>query len=276
MQEGEGNLRYEIYIDSLFLLHFTLNLYLLQLLNRSLHRPATRKRLLLGAVAAAVGGCAAVLLPIGSGLLKLAACVSADAAVLFLVFRPVGWQAFLRLAERMVWFGCLLGGCFLLLGQIPLFAGLERTMTGLLAVGGILCLIFSGRLAEGEGRGEKICRVELVGKDGGRLVVSAVVDTGNSLREPISGQPVSVLDQECFQKLFKEEPEGFRLIPYHSVGCDRGMMQGYEIAEMVIELEGVRRVCRNPYVGISRTRVAAGAEYQLLLHPAVLSDGKNG
>lgn len=269
-------MRYEIYIDSLFLLHFTLNLYLLQLLNRSLHRPATRKRLLLGAVSAAVGGCAAILFPAGGSLPKLVLCAAVDAAVLFWVFRPAGWRAFFRLAERMVWFGCLLGGCLLLLGQLPLLAGWERSMTGLLAVGGLFCLIFSGRLAERDRQEEKPCRVELVGKDGGRLVVSAVVDTGNSLREPISGQPVSVLDQECFHKLFEKEPEGFRLIPYHSVGCDRGVMQGYEIAEMVIELEGVRRVCRKPYVGISRTQVAAGAEYQLLLHPAVLSDGKNG
>ena len=53
-------------------------------------------------------------------------------------------------------------------------------------------------------------------------------------------------------------------------------MKGYEIEELVIEQEGVRKICRNAYVGVSKTQVAAGAEYQLLIHPALLTDRKSG
>ena len=46
-------MQYEIYIDSLFLLDFAMNLYLLLLVNRNLNHTATWKRLLAGA---ALGG----------------------------------------------------------------------------------------------------------------------------------------------------------------------------------------------------------------------------
>ena len=55
---------YEIYIDSLFLLNFTMNLYLLMLVNAGLGRPATRLRLTGGAVLAGIGYCLMFLLPL--------------------------------------------------------------------------------------------------------------------------------------------------------------------------------------------------------------------
>lgn len=268
---------YEVYVDSLFLLHFTLNLYLLQLVNISLCRTATRRRILAGSAFAAVGGCAIMLFPLGFVVLKPICTALADGLVLWWVFKPGGRRAFFRLAEKMVLFGWLIGGIFLLLRTyVPLAAVWQKTTLGILLSGGILFLFFSHRIVGEKRKEEGICKAELVGKDGGRIQVNAIVDTGNSLREPISGKPVCVLDQESFGHLFKEEPELFRVIPYHSVGCDKGIMKGYEIEELVIEQEGVRKTCRNAYVGVSKTQVAAGAEYQLLIHPALLTDRKSG
>ena len=50
-------MQYEIYIDSLFLLDFAMNLYLLLLVNRNLNHTATWKRLLAGAEWGGEGDC---------------------------------------------------------------------------------------------------------------------------------------------------------------------------------------------------------------------------
>ena len=50
-------MQYEIYIDSLFLLDFAMNLYLLLLVNRNLNHTATWKRLLAGAALGGAGYC---------------------------------------------------------------------------------------------------------------------------------------------------------------------------------------------------------------------------
>ena len=159
---------YEVYVDSLFLLHFTLNLYLLQLINISLCRTATRRRILAGSAFAAVGGCAIMLFPLGHAALKPICTALADGVVLWWVFKPGGRRAFFRLAEKMVLFGCLIGGIFLLLRTyVPLAAVWQKTTLGILLSGGILFLFFSRRIVEEKRKEEGIWKAELVGKDGG-------------------------------------------------------------------------------------------------------------
>ncbi len=104
------------------------------------------------------------------------------------------------------------------------------------------------------------------------MTVQGIVDTGNSLREPISRKPVSVLEKEVFDGLYEEgnEPEGFRAIPYRSVGCERGIMKGYQIPEMTIEQGGIKKVCRNVYVAVSEKAVSSTKSYQMLIHPELL------
>ena len=60
----------------------------------------------------------------------------------------------------------------------------------------------------------------------GPLRIHALVDSGNTLTEPISGAPVSVLDARIFYRLWPEGLSGFRVIPYHSVGKKSGILKG--------------------------------------------------
>ncbi len=75
--------------------------------------------------------------------------------------------------------------------------------------------------------------------EGKRISVTALADTGNTLRDPVTGVPVMILSSKMAfvltglskQQLAKplETMEsgclpGLRLIPYHCVGCDNGML----------------------------------------------------
>ncbi|MCH5275508.1 MAG: sigma-E processing peptidase SpoIIGA [Lachnospiraceae bacterium] len=265
---------YEVYIDSLFLLSFTMNLYLLMLLNRSLHRTATRWRLVLGAAAGGFGYCLAFILPFGGAIVKtLVMAIVLNSAILYAVFRPASLKAFIKLLEHTLKYCLLLGGAFfLLINHVKVFREHRMQMMGVLACGGLLYLIISCYEEKKEKERAGPCKVILKSRAGRSVAVDGIVDTGNCLREPISGEPVSVIDKALFEELWngEEEPVGFRAIPYRSVGCERGIMMGYKIPEMLIRQDGFEWICRNVYVGLNEGKVASMGDYGMLLHPELL------
>lgn len=118
--------------------------------------------------------------------------------------------------------------------------------------------------------------------------VKALLDTGNSLIEPISHMPVLVGDftgvRELFDKKEQEQIKAFyktgfykgerkiRLIPYHAVGVKSGILISYPIDEVVLwkEEEDVVRK-KGIYLAISPVRISGDGSYQLLLNPSILS-----
>lgn len=272
-RKGEEALYYEVYIDSLFLLNFTMNLYLLMLVNKSLNRTATRMRLFAGAALGGTGYCLMFLMPFGAVLKVVLAAILVNCGMVFLVFRACSVKAFVKTFETMLVYSFLMGGGFLLLlNHVKSFRKHMMSVAGILACGGIFLLVFS-HWADGRREKKKgSCKVVLSGKCGSRVTVQAIVDTGNCLKEPISGKPVSVLEKTVFDSLFGEEGphEGFRAIPYRSVGCERGIMKGFLLPEMTIEQDGIKKVCSNVYVGVSERAVSSTASYRMLLHPELL------
>lgn len=265
---------YEIYADSLFLLNFTLNLYLLLLLNRSLYRTATGLRIFFGAVWGGTGYCVMFFLPVPVWVKILFAAICVSGGSLVFVFRPPNVRAFFKLTEKLLVYALLYGGSFyLLMNHVKVFRNHMMGIVGILACGGIILLMLYSRIGKTQREAQKPCMVEFCnGKI--QMRVQGLIDTGNSLTEPLSGKPVSVLDRDIFETLWKEEELsiGFRAIPYRSVGCERGIMRGYEVPEMIIEQGGVKKVCHNIYVGISDRKISSAENYQILVHPKLLQD----
>lgn len=265
---------YEVYIDSLFLLSFTMNLYLLMLVNRSLHRTATRWRLVVGAAAEGLGYCLAFVLPFGGAVVKtLVMALVLNSVILYGVFKPASIKAFFKLIEQTLKYCLLIGGAFfLLINHVKVFREHRMQTMGILASGGLLFLGISAWEEKKERERAGPCKVVLKSRMGRSITVDAIVDTGNCLREPISGQPVSVLDKALYEELWdgEEQPAGCRAIPYRSVGCKRGIMMGYEIPEMLIKQDGFEWVCRNAYVGLNEGKLASMGDYGMLLHPELL------
>ena len=118
--------------------------------------------------------------------------------------------------------------------------------------------------------------------------VKALLDTGNSLVEPVSHAPVVVGDLTGLSELFdREEQEQIkafyrtgsykgerkiRLIPYHAVGVTSGILISYPIDEVVLckEEEPIIRK-KGIYLAVSPIGISGDGSYQLLLHPGILS-----
>ena len=236
-------------------------------------RTATRRRVLIGA---ALGACL-YLLPFlipGVGWIKAAILFPISAAVMILaVFRPCHIKAFWQVARLLLTVSFLLGGALLCL--LRFMPGGGTTMRGLLGIMGLGALVFMevSRMIRRKTQSQ-LCKVELIGK-GARITVNALMDTGNSLIEPVSGKPVCILEKSIFEGLWRTgSPEGFRVIPYHSVGKKRGILYGYLVPEIKINNNGLVKSCKDIYIGIVEGEIAQSGGYCMILNPMMLYAGQ--
>ena len=98
--------------------------------------------------------------------------------------------------------------------------------------------------------------------DGNRINVIGLADTGNSLTEPITGKPVSVIQAEELKKI----PDKILLIPYNSVGKERGLMRAFVADNLIVN----GRTVEKPIIGIHKGSFGGNNRYQLILHPKIL------
>ncbi len=106
--------------------------------------------------------------------------------------------------------------------------------------------------------------------DGQKRQIQALYDTGNQLTEPVSKRPVCLVEEELLAGLTLENPLFYRAIPFHTVGCDDGLLYGVEVPEIVIEAEDGPHSVKNVIcAGVSRS-LSPGGRYQMILHPGIL------
>ena len=102
------------------------------------------------------------------------------------------------------------------------------------------------------------------------------MDSGNSLYDPFTGQPVCLVEKETAEKLgLLQKPEKIHIIPYHSIGKQHGLLQAEAVEEMYLEKDGQERRIKQVMLAVSPQRLSAAGRYQLILHPALL-EGKKG
>lgn len=129
------------------------------------------------------------------------------------------------------------------------------------------------------------------------LKLNALIDTGNRLRDPITGSPVILLEYsavadalpERVRRAFMAFDAGdfglvselladsrwlsrFRVIPFVSVGEERGLLAGFRVDEVRV-LGGPRATSsRNAVVGVLMRRVSPEGAFAALLHPDILAE----
>jgi len=94
-------------------------------------------------------------------------------------------------------------------------------------------------------------------------------DSGNSLRDPITGRPVVLLEKSILEKYKIPIPvKGFRVIPFHSVGMENGVLKGFVADELLVQDDrGYERCYRKTVVAIYEGRLSMKEEYQMILNP---------
>lgn len=278
-----------VYVDTLFLLNALVDYLLLLCSARLAGEPLERLRFALGAVLGG-GYAVAIFLP-GLGFLERPLCRLA-AAVLMAVAafgggRRLGRQTAIFFALSCAFAGgvlaiSLLGGTGLSLNRGVIYSGMDLKMVLLSAAGcyAALSLLLqkAGRHARFTGELKEV-RLEL----GERAVeLTALTDTGNTLTDPVTGRGVMVVEGARLMDLFPPEqrPDGaslrdpagalegltaaggrFRLLPYRSVGVERGLLLAVRVDRAVVDGEDRGAMV----VALSPNPVSDGGGYAALL-----------
>ena len=247
-----------VYLDLVMALNFAVDFLLLLGTDRLAGFPCDGRRAALAALLGAVysGAC---LLPgfsfLGGTLWRLVSlCLMAAIAY--------GWnRSTVRRTGVFILLSMALGGIALGLGR--------GTMPVLIAAAAgvwVLCRVgFGGRI------GREFCPVCIRANDT-QLTLTALRDTGNSLRDPITGEPVMVVGAKAARMLWGLGPEqlrspvevmalqpGFRLIPYRAVGQPGGMLLGVR-TEVTMHGRTGKRV-----VALAPEEIGRGEGYQALV-----------
>ena len=268
---------YKLYIDSVFILQMASNLYLLYLTGQILKCTATHKRIWMGATAGALMICIAVVVPVGTVGIRILACaIPVSMCMLRAAFRICH-------GKKLIHASFVLAGCGFFLGSMMIWIQ-NRLRTILRGHAGLLIALVTGflsyrilfRLILMIRRKKENClrTVEIYVPDSQQKVrILALLDTGNHLTDPLSGAPVSLISERIakqMQSVFR--PEKYHAIPFRSVGKDRGVLNAYELPELIIE--GQEQTIRKEHVivAICNTGISEESIYQMILHPRLLED----
>lgn len=96
-----------------------------------------------------------------------------------------------------------------------------------------------------------------------------LLDSGNLLTMPLSGEPVHIADAALLQKLVDEKTVQ-KEIPYRALGNPGGKLQVYCVDGMKVETEPAKFFDRKQvWVGCAENGLLCGKSYQLILHASV-------
>lgn len=294
-----------VYLDVLFGINLLMNGMVLACMKLSLREKTTWLRWLIASMAGAILYCTAFFLPIrGNGIGYGVYFILVAAVMVKIAFGVKGWRKWAAYVALQYLVAGILGGVIngiyygLRMGeplQDALAAGIGKADTKHNLFGFLITALaawaifyfgsgfFYRKRQRDDGRYQVFLRL---GKQTG--TVKALLDTGNSLIEPVSHAPVVVGDLAGLSELFddkeREQIRAFyktgsyegerkiRLIPYHAVGIAAGLLISYPIEEMVLWKEEEPTIHKKGiYLAVSPICVSGDGSYQLLLHPSILS-----
>lgn len=223
-----------VYLDIVIFLNFLVDFLLLLGTNRLCgYPPKSGRAALAAAVGGIYGGCC--LLP-GFGFLSNVLWRTVSLGCMALIAFGISVSA-LRRGIVFVLLSMALGGVAMGLNGV----GFWKLAVSALCIC-LLCAVgFRGKI-----RQDKLIPVELV-HEGRKICLTALQDTGNTLRDPITGKPVLVVGADVAKRLTGlsqmqlQRPvesvgaiPGLRLIPFRAVGKENGLLLALKISQVKI------------------------------------------
>ena len=265
-------MKIEIYLDSLFFMNLMINWGILKLLQYKFSLGKEKIRIF---TASALGASAylLLLLPPIKGVWWQFAVMGISVLLMVHIALPKRKR---RYVGRMTCWGFAYS--FIIAGILravfyrwQLLNGRESTLFGVIA--GVYICVRVGMWCIREEKysiKRSICTVS-VESAGVQTTVKALIDTGNSLIEPVSKQPVCLLEEELLAQITLENPLFLRVIPFRSVGCERGVLYGVQIPKLMITYEEEVYAVTDVICAGVEHRLSKNHAYQMILHPDLIT-----
>lgn len=283
-----------VYIDVLFIVNFIVNILILEGTSLIMREETKAYKTLMAAGVGALYAVAIFFVDIGTlqgSVLKLLVSV----VIVFIGFPYKSGKVFLKILGSFYLVSLIFGG-----GVIAILSmtNLGMKMGAIYSNGAVyvslpwqililssavtyFLIAFFSRVRRKNIQKAKIERKLTIYVQNKKIDVAAIIDTGNTLCEPISGSPVIVCEYGLIESILPKGEESIlekmvkaklkiRMIPFSAVGNENGMMIGFLPDRIEVDNCEAKRCV----VGICENKLSADCAYHALLNPMVMVNTK--
>lgn len=261
---------YEVYVDIYFIENVMMDALLLILVVLLLKEKIRWWRLV---TASLTGGAGAVLILVSGirfGVIYVLSVLFLDAMmVLICIYHPKNRIPFRRPVLGVIYLHGMMSAYGKLMECVIRLAGAHSAQTIVTVVlTGIVAILVVYRNAADS---RHIYDVTL-SENGEDIAIRALFDTGNLLCDPVSGKPVSVMEEtDEIRQWMTKYPHKYRVIPYRSVGNEHGILEGIVVERMMIQKEEGEIVKREAVVALYKGKLSRDGTFQMILNHKLIS-----
>lgn len=273
---------YEVYIDVLFLENFMMDSLLLLSVRKIQKLPVGCLRVFMGAIAGAILTCIVVLVNLPMVLKYLLFYVFIAGVMVSVGLKQRKLFLIVRSEVLLYVVTMFYGGVMYFIHPYIRMASLfYATAVVVYFVVNLFWEILSGAVKQHK----NICKVTIFTTKG-MFQLQALADTGNGLMDPITGEPVCVIDGETAKhilgvqnNMYDEEnnesqfENRVRYIVYRTIAGE-DIMPIVRVSKMII-YASEKKVIQKPLIGICKEPVSERHLYKMLLNPDILGGTKN-
>ena len=166
-------------------------------------------------------------------------------------------------------------------------------------VGFILIVITFKIVKHKISKNDMYCEIEIYIKEKSKRI-KAMIDTGNMLKDPITRQPVIVVEKDVLYDLIPykildniekitggdlnndiyldneivEYISKFRVIPYTSIGKQNGLLLGIKANKIITYIDSNDEIINDVIIGINNNKLSKNDKYNALLGLEILERGE--
>lgn len=262
MYKGQS---YEIYIDTLFMTNFIMDLISLWIAKLILKRNRKLRYLICASIFGTTCNIALFLILHNYILYQICIHFLINPLTVMIAY---GSRKPKKICMEYV---CVYIGIIFLGGALDFaFIQLGEMKGYWIFVGIIVCLIFGGLKLWEQMRPvrEQTYEVVLL-HQGVKSVLSGFHDTGNLLVDPFVNRPVHIIEKEHIEPLIKQYDINVRYIPYHSLGKENGLLPVVTLDYMYINREKDPVCIQKPVCGIAKDKLFQNNMCQILLNAQI-------
>lgn len=287
-----------VYIDVLIFQNMAMNFFLLYLLSRVSNNDSKWWKLILGAF---IGSVYVVVLFIPSLniLYSLIFKVLVSLVMVYVGFTPKSIKKFIKLVlifytEAFLLGGGIIGLFYLAYGSVYTFDSaflLSKMSASFIIIGSIITTLFikiGFDVFETHYKNEEL-QVELeIYINGKSCKVKGFVDTGNYLKDPISGgkvvvsylnalrsiipvEKINAYEFSCNNSYDDEIFSRIRLIPYKAIGVENGVLKGIKTDMVIAKNKNNVKVNKDVTIALHDTSFLGEENYDAIAYPEIIS-----
>ncbi|MBQ3666326.1 MAG: sigma-E processing peptidase SpoIIGA [Lachnospiraceae bacterium] len=138
-------------------------------------------------------------------------------------------------------------------------------------------MVFVIRFVTAHKRDMNLIYEVMLSYNGKSVVAKALLDTGNSLKAPLTKEMVHIAEYKIIRPMLKGDEvvkDNLMVIPFQSVGEENGILYALKMDEMVVVVDGIPQFVRSPIVAIYHGELSKSDKFSMILNRDTL-ESKN-